>query len=488
MFGVDYIGARIQPIGMAVQEVSSSAPDGSTQRAKNTGDKINLAIEELAQSNIASSHLSYLKRVDEFNEELYPELQALFGKTAAQLILLRISNLLVSRFETYNRLTTVVGNPIGILVDPANNCTLQCPGCVHTGNQKVNQFNWPSGQLKMDDFRRLLRNFGPYAFDVYFANYGEPLLNREFPRFVSLSRRYGLPAYSSTSLSVPRVDWDAVVSSGLSFLILSIDGATEDIYSRFRKRGRFDLVLKNLEALVVAKDRLKSYTPVLHWQFLLFEHNAHEAAAAIELARRCGVNQIQLAKPYDVSWDDPSILTARTRAPEFESFHNDFRAYCHSLDSMIDGLESEVIENHFSRRWSDRLAHVSGGEQTVPTSENSRKCTWLYKCVTMDARGRLMPCARPPSKTDNLVFSHVNSNETVNSDLHQRARLYFKNSSEYRRQSANWSYNERPFCEQCEHPDTKLDISTEEGVRKHLDNFGLFRLLSEQSKQLLTNW
>ena len=53
---------------------------------------------------------------------------------------------------------------------------------------------------------------------------------------------------------------------------------------------------------------------MLSWNFLAFEHNAHEIPAAERMARKLGVNLFRVVNPFDVSWDDPAIRPAAIKA------------------------------------------------------------------------------------------------------------------------------------------------------------------------------
>ena len=80
----------------------------------------------------------------------------------------------------------------------------------------------------------------------------------------------------SASLSVQRFESHAYVESGLDFMVLSIDGVTQPVYERFRRNGDLELVLRKVRRLVDVKRELRKRAPVLSWNFLAFEHNAHE--------------------------------------------------------------------------------------------------------------------------------------------------------------------------------------------------------------------
>ena len=128
----------------------------------------------------------------------------------------------------------------------------------------------------------ILEQFGPYAIQVLFFNYGEPLLNPASPNLIRRARNYLAQTMVSTNLAMPRFDPDAYVRSGMDYMSLSIDGATQRVYEKYRRTGSIDLVYQNVQKLVEAKVRYASRTPVLCWEYLAFEHNAHEIGLAAE--------------------------------------------------------------------------------------------------------------------------------------------------------------------------------------------------------------
>jgi sulfatase maturation enzyme AslB (radical SAM superfamily) len=354
----------------------------------------------------------------------------------------------------------------------------------------VNNFDWPTGILKDGVFQGFIEQHGAFAFELYFANYGEPLLNRSLPRFVQMARRFLLPTYASTSLSIRNLDFDALVASKLNFLIVSIDGATEETYSIYRRKGNFALVIDNLKKLVEAKTRFSSYTPILQWQFLVFEHNVHEVEAVKQLARELGVNELRLVKPYAVDWDDPKIVVQADWQTELVSFHDDWQQYTSGLGKLADDLDAEIICKHFSRSWTQRLDEVSRGaiSQVSPFDLTGKRCTWLYKSATMDANGRIMPCTRPPSSTDTLAFSEQSDEMHFNSEKHRLARLFFADPKRYRAETDGLPLQDVPYCSKCWHPNFKPDIDTRDIVRQHLDNNRFFGALDEECKAALTEW
>ena len=114
------------------------------------------------------------------------------------------------------------------------------------------------------------------------AHWGEPLVNKRFPELVKRVKSFDVFVDCSTNLSVPIDETRvyAIVESGLDSMRMSIDGATQETYAKYRVKGDLDLVIKNIKQLVAAKAALGVSTPLLRWQFLQFPWNAHETEDA----------------------------------------------------------------------------------------------------------------------------------------------------------------------------------------------------------------
>ena len=432
---------------------------------------------------------AYVQAVDDIFSDHIADASEHLGASAAKLFSLKVANLLIAKYEYTNRHITLISHPVGMLVDPSNGCGLRCPGCVHSGLQII--WDWPSGLLKESVFQAFLDEHGPFAIELYLANYGEPLLSSLTPRFVQHARQYGLPTFTSTSLSVPPRLIDGLIESGLNFMIISIDGATEDVYSKYRRNGNFELVVGNVKRLVEAKCRSGSYTPVLHWQFLVFEHNVHEVEKVTQLARELGVNQLALVRPFSVTWDDPTIRAHETWESKTIVFEYDRPAYLAHLGKMRTDLAEDAINRAFAVTWTERLANrpatAMGTQRPGRTGSLPKPCNWLYKSLTMDAHGRIMPCARPPTKNGDLVFARHTSADHFNSPMHRLARQIFVDEAIYREQ-VQATNAVPPYCARCEHRDQKADIDTKETVRRLLHDVNLYELLDEDCKNALTDW
>lgn len=297
--------------------------------------------------------------------------------------------------------STLFSRPIGLVVDPSNMCQLACPGCVHSDrSESLGLFNWPNGTLSFARFEALLALYGAHAIEVFFCNYGEPLLNRGTPALIRLAKQYLMATGFSTSLSVRNFDAEAYVDSGLDAMVVSIDGATQPVYERFRRHGSLELALDNLRRIVAAKRARGRGTPVLTWRFLTFEHNAHEAPMAEAMAGELGVDYFHAVSPFDVSWDAPDCRPVRME-PRFRRFSLPLTVQrARNWNPAPQEVQAKAIAQAYDAPFE---RHLQSEEPQSPGST----CHWLYKNMVMDATGRIMPCCGAPTADGLHAFGQL---------------------------------------------------------------------------------
>lgn len=407
---------------------------------------------------------------------LYEALTKRFGEVEARALAVKTVNLVQSRRHFEARDVEVQSQPYGLVVDPSNVCQLACPGCVHgAGPEAANLFDWPKGTLPEARFAGLLRRYGATAVAVYFCDYGEPLLNIQTPKLIRMAKTFLLATALSTSLSVRRFDAEAYVESGLDYMVVSIDGATQDVYERFRRNGNLELVMENLRRLVEAKRRMGKRTPLLSWNFLAFEHNSHQIEDAERLARKAGVNYFRVVKPFDVGWDDPEIRVAETvdgyvRRLDWTSTSNPPENW----NPFPETLAASAFDAAYQTAIEERVP-------ALPGSSQGHTCHWLYKNLVMDATGRVLPCCGAPGKDDALIFGRMDgtaSEDPFRSEKYRSARTLFATGGEPRSAAI--------ACSQCSWDQTKVSIGPDEIRRYFRSADPVF--FDRRSLGLLASW
>lgn len=461
---VRFSGMR-RTLGVLIRQVASPLGGGTAFPALS---RIERELRQCRGAAAAASVLAGRKA------ELCRLLSRRFAPAAAQALTLKILNLYLARRHFRERDRVLLSRPFGLVVDPSNVCELACPGCVHSrGSEERSVFDWPRGTLAEERFRALLRSYGPAAIGIYFCNYGEPLLNLRTPQLIRMAKGYLMSTALSTSLSVRRFDPDAYVESGLDFMVLSIDGATQPVYQVFRRNGNLELVLDNARRLVAAKRKAGRRTPVLSWNFLAFEHNAHEIPRAERMARGLGVDVFRVVNPFDVRWDDPAIRPAAVRPYVRRLDYASLSYPPENWNPFPGSLEAGAIASAFEAPWNGQ-AEAAGGPGPGHT------CHWLYKNMVMDAGGRILPCCGAPRPDAKLVFGRFEGRDgdAFNTDMYRQARALFSAGAR--------GAGDEPYCAQCEWDHSTVNIGSPE-IRRYFRAADA-AFFDRRSLRLLSDW
>lgn len=201
-------------------------------------------------------------------------------------------NALVCLCEMQLKRAVLTSHPLYLRIDVCPYCNLHCPGCL-LGGAAVSD-GAPDRErkrmMKYELFKESVADFVPYLIRANLYDEGEPLLNREIFRMIEfLSKRNVSTCVSSNfSFRISDRTMEEIVSCGLEHLIVAVDGATRETYSRYRKGGNLDLVVSNIERLLKAKKKQGGRLKV-EMQFIDFENDEEERQAVSDLAQRLGV-------------------------------------------------------------------------------------------------------------------------------------------------------------------------------------------------------
>lgn len=259
---------------------------------------------------------------------------------------------LVYSFWLSNRKKEVIhrGNPASLGIEPTTACNLRCSHCV-SGNRS---FTRPTGKMNPELYQALIdQTYQDLIFLILYFQ-GEPYLNPQFLDMVSYAHAKGI--FTMTSSNGHFLDSDRsryTVESGLDSMIISLDGTTQETYEKYRKEGNIKTVIEGIRQLVFWKKKLKSLTPLINLQFIVFRHNEHEISTIKQLGKKLGVDKV-------------SIKTAQLYDPEM------------NLD-LIPSIEK------YSRYRKD-------GDHIDIDNSLENKCWRLWQGAEVTHDGRILPC------------------------------------------------------------------------------------------------
>ena len=176
--------------------------------------------------------------------------------------------------------------PSRLYIECTAACNISCfQACCapETGITKTRQ----AGMLDFDLFTRVVDEAGPSLARIDFFNYGETFLHKravEMCEYIK-SRFPGVYLYTSTNgLALDDGRARRLARSRIDEVTFSIDGATQESYERYRQRGRLDVALAALGAVVDEKRKTGGDVPFVNWRYILFTWN--DSDEEMDLARR----------------------------------------------------------------------------------------------------------------------------------------------------------------------------------------------------------
>lgn len=177
--------------------------------------------------------------------------------------------------------------PRAIKISPSTACNLKCLLCP-VGTGKVAS---QASRMSFETFEMVLGKLPGTVSHIKLFNLGEPFLNPDILRMIAAAAAAGFTVDTHTNFSFSRDDgfFTELARSGLAALIVSLDGASQETYSKYRRGGDFELVLDNIKRLIQARRELGLHSPVVVWKFLVNRWNEHEIETARQMASSLGI-------------------------------------------------------------------------------------------------------------------------------------------------------------------------------------------------------
>jgi radical SAM protein with 4Fe4S-binding SPASM domain len=167
----------------------------------------------------------------------------------------------------------------------------------------------PKGNVELEKFTKILDKLSPDLFYLTLYFQGEPLLNPDFPEMVKAARKRRIFVATSTNghfLTGENVN--KIIESGLSHLIISMDGTDQQTYEKYRIKGNLQIVTDGIKRLVAAKKAANTSTPFIELQFLVMRHNEHQMQEMREFATLAGVDKLAFKTAQVYNFDAESTI------------------------------------------------------------------------------------------------------------------------------------------------------------------------------------
>jgi MoaA/NifB/PqqE/SkfB family radical SAM enzyme len=194
--------------------------------------------------------------------------------------------------------------PVHIKVDIIPACQMRCPVCLHSAITHAERRHLPR-MMSIDVFKKLVDDAAGRTMVMSLYNLGEPLLHPNLAQMARYANDKGINTYITSNFSVPlnEARISELISSGLTVLVIAVDGITRETYGLHRVGGNWDVISSNLERFVAARRQMQSRLPYLFLQYITFEHNESEVVKVQPFVNRTGMDQVIFIKGLTAKWD-----------------------------------------------------------------------------------------------------------------------------------------------------------------------------------------
>jgi radical SAM protein with 4Fe4S-binding SPASM domain len=179
---------------------------------------------------------------------------------------------------------TVIGMPLTISAELTNNCNLHCPECSSGSGQMKRE----RGFMDINLFNRVVQELSPYLQNINLYFQGEPMLHPSFFTFIRNSKNTHT-VVSTNGHFLSDENAEKIVRTGLSKLIISLDGIDQKAFSVYRRDGNVTTVMDGIRNVADAKRRFGSALKI-EIQFLVNRLNEHQIPQVRELAKKVNVS------------------------------------------------------------------------------------------------------------------------------------------------------------------------------------------------------
>ncbi len=287
--------------------------------------------------------------------------------------------------ELKSRTATPPQLPHQIYIEVTNYCNSLCVSCPLTYDHFLD-FE-PKHHLSWDNFRRIVNQL-PRIDRAVLHGIGEPLLNRELPRFVAhLKARGAQVLFNTNGILLDERRGDQLVAAKLDELRVSLDAVTPELYAKLRGVDQLPRIISNLTAFVA---RHGGYTqPRLSLWFVGMRENLHQLPDFVRLGAKIGVQEVYLQRLVYFG-NDARIADDATMIPE----QSLYRTLAETEEHLI--LDCERLADQLGLVFQASGATTPHESVSVKGAHPWQGCMRPWQLMYITANGTALPCCISP--------------------------------------------------------------------------------------------
>jgi radical SAM protein with 4Fe4S-binding SPASM domain len=190
--------------------------------------------------------------------------------------------------------------PREIQLEVTGACNLRCHMCLVRYRPPLDR---RTASMPFATFRRIVDAL-PGVERITLQGLGEPLLAPDLPRMIAYAAARGIRAgFNTNATLLSRPIAERLLSAGVGWIHVSVDGTTAATYEGIRDGGRFAAVQRNIAGLVELARARADGGPELGLVFVAMRRNVKELPALVRLAAALGMPSVRVQN-LSHSFDD----------------------------------------------------------------------------------------------------------------------------------------------------------------------------------------
>mgnify|MGYP000925851136 CR=1 FL=1 len=286
----------------------------------------------------------------------------------------------------------LVNMPKQYEIEPINFCNLKCPSC-STLFIKDKKF------LKTDEFVEIIKEIPEFS-SINLYHYGEPFLNPNIFDIIKEGKKKNLYLSIHSNMNFKEKLIPLIVDSGLDHLTASMDGASNESYSKYRVNGDFNVAWRNFSELAKLRFEKGGSPKSLQWQFIVNKYNEHEIPKAKQMIKELP--------------GDPSIYFLQMG---FRQYLVEFERYS---ESELDEILNEWLPKN-KKYINPYFLNPEQGYVSDPTI-----CFFLWNAMYISVDGDVFPCCHTYKKEHSFGnLKNQSLSDIWNNDNYVNSRRMF---------------------------------------------------------------
>lgn len=261
-------------------------------------------------------------------------------------------------------------------LEPIAACNLRCSFCQVPGWQRAKN----TSALNLSLFKEILDQL-PGLISVKLQGMGEPFINPKLPEMIKACSERGLyTSITSNGTLLSEKKSTAILNSGLSNLVFSIDGAKKDTFEKAREGANFEEVRENIKQLTSIRKK-ENFKTKIRIDCLASNQNIfEEIPELVNLSADLGVDRLHIKARLKI-WEKNTIE--------------------HKNEDHFTVKENIYLDEMKNFKYITKLAKKNAKEKKIKLTMGSaeddvysfeKPCMWPWNSMFIGTEGKIVPC------------------------------------------------------------------------------------------------